>query len=165
MFEPHPRNQCEGCSYPPISDDTVIASLLARISALEAERREVERCEETIQTTRRLFEVLLSTTQEGILLLGTHMTILRLVHSALGYSEQEVLGQTPMLFLHSDDWDAFRLSFERLLSGPEETGSLRCRARRKTGEEVVMDFTMTDMLDDPALQAIILSYRPREHHS
>ncbi len=165
MFEPHPRNQCEGCLNPPITDDTVIASLLARISALEAEKQDISRCEETIRTDRRLFEVLLSTTHEGILLLGAHMTILRLVHSALGYSEQEVVGQTPLLFLHNDDWDAFYSSFERLLNGPEKSCSLCCRARRKTGEQVVMDFTMTDMLDDPALQAIILSYRPLQRHS
>ena len=159
MFEPHPRNQCEVCINPPISDDTVVAHLLARISALEEEKRDVQRLEEAIRSNQRLFEVLLSTTHEGILLLTPGMTILRLVHSALGYSEEEVLGQSPLLFLHKDDGDSFRLHFERLLNGPEKHGSLRCRARHRNGEWVTMDFKMTDMLDDTALQAIVLSYR------
>ena len=160
MFEPHPRNQCEGCLIPPFADDSVIANLLARISALEEEARKVEYLEETIRTNQRRFEILLTTTHDGIMLLTPQMTILRLLHSTLGYSEQDVIGQSPLIALHQDDWDAFRSNFDRLLSGLEKRVPLRCRVKDRNGEWVAMDFTMTDMLDDPVLQAIILSYRP-----
>jgi PAS domain-containing protein len=159
MFEPHTRNHCECCLNPPFQEDNVVAHLLSRISALEEENRNLERLEETIRDNTYLFEAFLSRTHDGIVLLTPEMTILRLIHPAFAHSEGELIGQSALRYLHPDDREPFTRAFIRLLGGPEKNHSLRCRARHKNGEWVLADFDMTDMLDDPKLQAILVSYR------
>lgn len=142
-----------------MADDVVVTNLLDRISALEDENRSLRRLEDTIRYNNYLFDVFLSLTHDGIALLTPELRFLRLIHSAFGYAESEVLGQPILAYLHPEDQGSFREAFSTLLEGPKRTNSVVCRARQQRGEWSWAQFQMTDMLDDPQVQAIILSYR------
>jgi PAS domain-containing protein len=129
-----------------------------RIANLEEENARHRRLEETIQRNARLFDAILQKCNEGILLISPDLIVLRLVHSSAGYQEVEVVGQSALSVIHPDDAGYFQASISQLLSAQAECAC--CEFRLKTAQGWTwMSCEMTDMLDDPDVQAILLNAR------
>lgn len=94
------------------------------------------------------------------MLLTPEMTILRLIHSVLGNSENELLGQPLLSMVHSEDSPAVGEAFSSLLNGRGETQVVECRVRGAEGPWNWFEIRMTDMPDDPHVQAIMLNCHP-----
>ena len=130
-----------------------------RVTELEEENSNLRRLEETIRKNTRVFDVLLEKSREGILLITPDLIILRLVHSALGYQEQEISGQSVYSLVHPDDMGSVKSSFDALLNSSMKSAACEFRARHKDGSWAWVAGELTDMLDDPDVQAILLNVR------
>ncbi len=159
MFEPNAGNLHEACVLPEPPEDELVRYLLDRISIQEDEIRRLQRLEETVHANIHIFEALLKKNQEGILLVTPEMVFLRMIHSAFGHSDGEVVGQSVLLFMHPDDRDRVHEVFEGVASGRASSGTCQCRVRDQNGEWVWMVIDMTDLLDDPLVQAIVFNSR------
>jgi PAS domain-containing protein len=155
----HTRNNCEACRQPRCLEPPPVPELLDRISELEDENANLRKLEETIQRNTRLFEALLLASRDAILLLTPELTIMRMIHSALNYSERDVLGQSLLAFLHPDDVGVFEKAWAGLLSGHAKTCLVECRALGPGDTVFFEKIQITDMLDDPCVQAIVLNIR------
>jgi PAS domain S-box-containing protein len=153
------RNQCETCLLRPRAEDQVVARLRERISELEDENDNLRKLEHTIGRNSYLFDVLLRASHEAILLVNPELTILRLIHSALGYSEKDLLGESVLTFIHPED--AYRLEdcLVELLRNRAGTCAIEMRGLGADGRWTWLAGHVTDMLDDPNVQAVVLNMR------
>jgi len=136
-----------------------IEQLRNRVAELEEQNANLRRLDDTIRKNARLFGILLERCLEGIGLLTADLIVLRLIHSTAGYEETDVSGQPFLAFIHPDDAGSFQRSFSQLLAAQAKSVSCEFRFRRKDGSWVWLACEMTDMLDDPDVQAILLNVR------
>ena len=87
------------------------------------------------------------------------MTFLKVIHSVLGNTDQDLAGQPVLSILHPDDHARMETAFTGLLSDPTRSVSCECRARDKEGRWCWMEVEMTDLLDDPDVQALVFTNR------
>lgn len=153
------RNQCEACQIRPRVEDQVVTHLRERISELEDENDNLRKLEETIRRNSYLFDVLLRASHEAILLVNPELTILRLIHSALGYSENDLVGQSVLAFIHPDDAHRLEDCLADLLRNHAEVRGIEIRGLAPDGKWIRLVGHITDMLDDPNVQAILLNLR------
>ena len=136
-----------------------VEQLLERISDLEEETANLRKLEETIHVNNHFFETLLRAGNEAVLLLNPSLTIVRLVHSILGYSEREVLGQSMMAFTHPEDAPQLEHCCARILSGEIKNCVNHTRFLTPQGEWIWVEAQITDLLDDPHVQALLVKTR------
>jgi PAS domain S-box-containing protein len=141
------------------NEDPVLEQLRDRISELEAENAGLRQSDEAVRRNACLFEALLRRSQEGIFLLTPQMTILRMIHSILGYTDQDSAGRSVLSRIHPDDRVRVSEAFSRLMRDPSQSVLCECRARDQAGRWSWMEVEMTDMLDDPDVQAIVFNNR------
>jgi PAS domain S-box-containing protein len=154
MLDRQADNQCE-----PGQESERVAQLLERISELEEDNANLRRLEETIRTNTHMFEALLRGSHEGILLLSPELTILRVIHSAIGQTEKEVRGESLRGYVHPEDHPLLESCCAGFFNGPSERRVIEIRARGPDGKWVWVEGQVTDMLDDPDVQAIVMNFR------
>lgn len=135
------------------------AQLLERVSELEAENARLRQLEETVRRNAKLVRALLQRSQEGISLATPQMTVLRTMHSVLGNTNDKVVGRSLLSVVHSEDHARVQDAFSRLADNPSEGIVFECRVGDMDGQWVWLEVEMTDMLDDPDVQAIVLNNR------
>ena len=153
----YPQNQCEACLFRPVMEDQMAAHFLERISELESENENLRKLEGTIRRNSHLFDVLLRASHEAILLLSPELTIVRLIHSTLGYSEKNLLGVSVLAFIHSDDANLLEDSCANLLRSRAGKCAIELRALGPDGKWTWLAGELTDMLDDSNVQAIVMN--------
>lgn len=153
------QNQCEACQIRPRAEDQVVSHLLERISELEDENDNLRKLEETIRRNSHLFDVLLRASQEAILLINPELTILRLIHSTLGYSENDLVGESVLAYIHPDDAHRLQDCLADLLRHHAEARAVEIRGLGANGKWIRLAGHLTDMLDDPNVQAIVVNLR------
>lgn len=135
-----------------------------RIAELEEENANLRRLDDTIRRNMRLFDRILFRSREGILLLTPDMIVLRLIHSSVGYAAVDLSGQPVLQFVHPEDANRFRQSFSELLSAQSKTVHCEIRLKLGDGSWAWVEVEMTDLLDDPDVQAILLNGRDITRH-
>jgi len=153
------QNQCEACQIRPRAEDQVVTHLRERISELEDENDNLRKLEETIRRNSYLFDVLLRASQEAILLVNPELTILRLIHSTLGYSENDLVGESVLAYIHPEDAHRLEDCLVDLLRNHAEARAIEIRGLGANGKWIRLAGHVTDMLDDPNVQAIVLNLR------
>ena len=76
----------------------------------------------------------------------------------LGYSDQEILGQFVLKFVHPDEVEHLRELWVRLVSEPGAIRTVECRLRHKNGAWRWVEAAATNMLNIPAVHAIVVNY-------
>ena len=130
-----------------------------QIEEREAEAPSLHLLEETIRRNARVFQALLYRNQEGIVLVTSEMILLRVVHPILNHTESELIGLSPLSFVHPDDAASLQRAFSQLLAGQEKTAVCEFRAADSDGSWRWLELHMTDLLDDPDVAAILFNYR------
>jgi PAS domain S-box-containing protein len=157
------RNSCLQSEGNPSVDsaakDESVPRLLERISELEDENASLRRLEETIRVNNHFFEALLRSCHEAIVLLNPALTVVRLVHSIMGYTEKDILGQSVLAFTHPNDAPLLENACASLLSGEAKSRLFEVRALTPDGNWTWMEVHLSDLLDDPNVQAIVLNLR------
>ena len=133
--------------------------LLERISELEEEVSNLRRLHLTIERNNGLFEALLAASQDGIALSRLDGTIIRIVKPVLGHVPANVAGVSIYDLVHPDDRATLREAYLRIIAGTERSIFHEVRMLLPDGTCVTVQDTMTDMLDNPAVHAVVHNYR------
>jgi PAS domain S-box-containing protein len=76
-----------------------------------------------------------------------------------GWKPEEVVGALTWENVHPDDLAPARLFFAGILQKPGEMGTIECRYRCKDGTYKWIEFTGTNLLDDPDIQGVLGNYK------
>ncbi len=76
----------------------------------------------------------------------------------LGFTVAERLGQKAFSQVHPDDMEQWRLFADRVFSVPQVTMFIKLRLRHKDGSWRHVDGSAINLLDDPAVNGIVLNY-------
>ena len=82
----------------------------------------------------------------------------------LGYSEQERLGQSMLKWIHPDDAEHIHASFVQLASKPGAIQTAECRLQTKDGIWRWIEAVGTNLLEIPAVHAIVINYHDITEH-
>lgn len=119
------------------------------------ERKESE--ERTDRSERR-FRALIERSHEVIALSDARGTAHYMSPSAtavLGYSPEELLTGDRADRVHPDDWEMVQRMFAAVAGTPEHTVTFSMRYRHKDGRWLWLESTLTNLLDEPSIGAII----------
>jgi PAS domain S-box-containing protein len=141
----------------PIAAET--ASLLERISELEEANANLRRLETAIQRNATLFEALLGANPGGIALTRSDGSIIRVVHGILGYDPNSLSGMPITELIQEEDREIVEECYRELSLNPRIPVQREVRVRRADGIYQWVEFTITDMLDNPAVMALVHNYR------
>src|SRR5579871_901837 len=93
-------------------------------------------------------------TQEGIFTYASPSS-----ERVTGYALEELLGMNAFTLLHPDDLESVQQKFGPLLERPGDFITLEYRVRHKNGCWRWMEGTATNLLHDPAIQALVVNFR------
>lgn len=77
----------------------------------------------------------------------------------LGYTFMEFLNVTTADFIHPDDFTAYVANTNKLMQHPEESIDYCYRLQHKNGQSILCEGTMTNMLQEPGINALISSLK------
>lgn len=80
------------------------------------------------------------------------------VERVLGYGPEERIGQNVLALAGPDEREAVEAAFNRLLSERAHTVSMEVQVRHKAGDWRTLELTAANLLDNPAVQGIVINY-------
>jgi len=128
-------------------------------------RRTNQRLEDQIQEvnrTQKRTQLLLENASEIITIYerdGRVRYISPSVERILGYSTQEMIGHKDIEKVHPEYVDTIEQMFQSLLAQPQSTQTIQYIFRTKDGEDVWLEATGNNLLDDPAIQGLLVNTR------
>ncbi len=135
-----------------------VQRLLDRISDLEQELWNTRRLQETIERNNRMFEALLASSHDGIALTRLDGILIRVIRSVAGWDPAELAGVPVFRLIHPEDVGQMRECYRQIAAKRVVKVSHEVRLLRPDGSSVRVANTVSDMLDDPAVQAIVHNY-------
>ena len=123
---------------------------------------EVRRTSEELRRNEERFRALVENSSDVILLLRPDGTIHYSTAAAfpiLGYAAGENVGKSIFDLIHPDDQPRARQLFADLMRRPGHKVRLECRALRKEGDWGNLEAVGVNRLDDPSVEAIIVTTR------
>ena len=129
--------------------------LSERLAELEEENLQLE---EVLQRNTRMFEALISNSQDGITLTGPDRRIVRVIKGLTGVDPSLLTGLLIDSLAIPEDRPAILEAYTRMLKNPGEKIRIGVRVKQKNGTVVTYNAILTDMLDDPNVQGIVWNY-------
>jgi len=129
----------------------------------EARRRAAE---ETIEQQGKRFQALVECSGDGVALASANGTIEYAgpsITSVLGYRPGEVAGHSAFEFIHEDDRNRVQAALHACLNAPARPLPAHTRVRHKDGRWLSVEGTLSNLLDDPAVAAIVFNFRDVTH--
>ncbi len=114
-----------------------------------------------------LFRALIESSTDAITLITSEGTIIYANPSAIhmtGYTPSELCGTNGFVLIHSDDREQVIEQITDLLKRPGENFAFECRIYHKDGSWRWVEGTITNMLAEPAVGAIVGNYRDITEH-
>ncbi|MFO7601742.1 MAG: PAS domain S-box protein, partial [Candidatus Desulfacyla sp.] len=81
------------------------------------------------------------------------------IEKLFGWKPEEVVGENTWDNVHPDDIKSTQKFFEKMMHTPDAVGTIECRYRCKDGTYKWIEFTGSNLLDDPDLQGILGNYK------
>lgn len=129
----------------------------------EAEiRRQRKAAEAALRASEQRFRALLENSYDGIVLLNAEGEVLYAspaIMPILGYGETELRGSQALELVHPDDLSGIAATLMELVQTPGARRLVRYRARHKHGHWCWVEGTATNLLHEPAVEALVLNYR------
>ena len=128
---------------------------------LDHRNRRIEN-EEKLQISERRFRRMMERSSDIISLLdadGNIQNIMDSVTKVLGYDKTELIGLSVFDFIHTDDLPTAKSVFKSLIRSTQSYETVEVRFRHKNGEFVWIETTLSNMLDDPDIGAIVSNSR------
>lgn len=79
-------------------------------------------------------------------------------YQILGYAPEEVIGKTAQHRVHPDDWRILQESGTSLAGRPGGSNTTQYRVRHKLGHWLWVETTLTNLLDEPGINAIVVNF-------
>ncbi len=155
------------------ADDYLLKGNLARlVPAIEREVRErharreseaaLRRSEKQLHNSEARFRALIEKSAELISLMapdGTTLYVSPAVERILGGKPEDYVGTSTFDPIHADDRDRMRREMSRLVENPTEAVTAEFRATRVDGSTRWLEVTATNLLADPAVNAVVGNFR------
>lgn len=109
-----------------------------------------------------LFRALIEKGTDGIALCNADANITYISPSTkqiLGYEIDEMLGHSPWEYMHPDDLQRMQMVFLDIVSTSGNVGKAEWRKRHKDGSYRWLEGVGTNLLDDPAVNAVVVNFR------
>jgi PAS domain S-box-containing protein len=134
-----------------------MAKTMSDSSEPEALRKRIAALEEQVH----LFEALLASSHDGIAITRPDGTLIRVVRSVLGYATAgvDLAGRNIRSLVYAEDLHIMEASYRRVVEQGERYVEHELRLVRPDGGIAWVEGSMTNMLDHPAVRAIVLNYR------
>jgi PAS domain S-box-containing protein len=139
-----------------------LEALRARLAALEGVASRHRQLEEALQASEKRYRALIEHSADAVALLDTRATVLYASPSTervLGYTAEEFAGRNVFEWMHPDDTGRIQALFRELLSRPGATARDCFRYRAKSGAWVWVEGSGTNLLNEPAVGAVVANYR------
>jgi diguanylate cyclase (GGDEF)-like protein/PAS domain S-box-containing protein len=118
--------------------------------------------EESLRASEDKFKALVQNSFDVFLILDDHLAIDYVSPSfskLAGLTEEEILGQTAMEFVHPDDRDDSASDLVKVLEGPGASASTRFRTQRADGEWRWVEASCVNLLDNAHIHGIVCNIR------
>jgi PAS domain S-box-containing protein len=115
-----------------------------------------------VNRTQKRMQVLLENASEVITIYekdGKIRYISPSVEKILGYSQDEMVGITDIMYVHEISKDDYRNLFLQMIEEPNKQVSVQFEYTRKNGETVWLEATGTNLLSDPAIRGLVVNSR------
>jgi PAS domain S-box-containing protein len=134
----------------------------------EESHASLQRLEAALERNLRMFEALVGASQEGITLTSADGRIIRIIRGILGYAPNSLAGTQIADLAHPEDRDMVLESYRHVVLGRQQRIQCEVRLVKVDGSYLQVELTINDMLDNPAVMAIVctgrdISLRRRRH--
>ena len=126
------------------------------------EGTERKRAQRTVRKNGDFFEALIENTLDAIVVLAADGTIVyssNSIERIMGYTPEERIGKRGFELIHPDDLPSAEDALTRLLKHPKKPIIRELRVKHADGSWHILGVVCKNMLDDPAIGGIIISYR------
>lgn len=133
---------------------------LLRIYTTDTTER--RRAEEAVRASEERFRSLVQNASDVIVVLDAAGKILYespAIERILGFTAEERIGTTAFDYIHPDDLDQVKESFARYVGGSDFHATVEYRARAKDGTWHYFEAVGTNLLEDPAVEGIVVNTR------
>lgn len=133
-----------------------ISEILCRL------KKQRERLDAILGESDQRFRALIENNTDGIVLLdGKGMVTYSspAIKRMLGYGTHEVVGKSILSHVHEGDATPVTQQLGMLLSTPGATASVQLRRQHKSGSWVWLEATLTNLVNEPIVRAIVVNYR------
>jgi PAS domain S-box-containing protein len=123
---------------------------------------EKKAAEDALRSSAHKFRALIENSHDVIALIGREGDILYCSPATtkiLGYAPEELLGRRLTKAFHRDDLRSVKRELEAVTSTPSKVAGLNVRVRHKDGSWRLIEGTLTNLLDNPDVRAIVANYR------
>ncbi len=144
---------------------TPVADRDGRVVRVIAEGRDVtdrKRAEEATARAERRFRALVEHQFDGITLNAADGTVLYISPSArrmVGFTDDQVVGRSAFDFIHPDDQARATQLLAEVLKSPRTPFRIEYRARRRDESWRWLETVVQNLLDEPAVGALVCNYR------
>lgn len=121
-----------------------------------------KRSEDALRASEQRFRSLLENSYDGIALLDARGYLVYLSPSSqaiLGYTDDELTSRRLLSFVHQDDVEQVKTSFRNLVEEPGHSQMFSYRVQHKNGSWRWIESIASNMLTEPAVNAIVANYR------
>ena len=81
------------------------------------------------------------------------------LYRIMGYNADEIIGVNTFNFIYSEDLPALKKHLKKVLKNPEKSMDITYRRVKKDGTIIWCEGTALNLLDDPAVQGIVVNFR------
>jgi len=130
--------------------------------AMVADITERRLAEQRIAESEKRFRALIEKSSDFVFLLNAHGKIIYKSPSVLnhyGFTKEDLVGKDNLRFIYRDDVGKMKNLFDELLRKPGESVSFEHRRIHKNLSYSWAEGTLTNLLEDPAVAAIVFNFR------
>lgn len=123
---------------------------------------QTKQAEEAIQLSEQKFRALIENSSDVVVLTDIHGQFLYIspsIERAFGYRINELLHKNAFLFIDPQEKKRLLSSYKNITLKPGKTNKSQLRVRHKNGDLCWVEITTTNLLNDPAVKAIVSNIR------
>jgi PAS domain S-box-containing protein len=139
-------------------DEPAVGGVISNFSDITARKQ----AEAALAASEKRFRALVENAPDGIALLGMDGKLQQVTPSTehiLGYTLDEAEGQDPALLTHPEDLAGLLALLSDLIQNPGKVASTEYRFRHKDGSWRWLESTISNLLAEPSVEAIVFNYR------
>ena len=129
---------------------------------LSVDITERKRAEENKIKTEKRYRSLIENSSEGISLFDKDFKVLYRspsISRIIGWTNEERSTHLPLQEVHPEDMDTIRAAMKNMLDDPSTPVLISFRVKHKQGHYIWLEGLMTNLLNDPDIEAIVLNFR------